>query len=213
MIVNEVPREHVLLVHGLWMNRVAMWPLAWRLRRTGFEVSFFGYYSALQPHERHTEKLAEYVAGLPHAVLHLVGHSLGGVLILNALTQLPQTKVRSVLALGSPLRGSTSGLQFMRHALGRFCVGRSGSLWQTFPVLRVPEGVRVGTIAGTRRIGLGRFFASLPGPNDGVVTVAETQLPGLADHIVLPVSHTGMLISKSVASQSIAFLRGGRFDR
>lgn len=205
-------REHVLLVHGLWMNRLAMWPLAWRLRRAGFDVSFFGYYSAFFPHEAHAERLAAHVAALPRGI-HLVGHSLGGVVILNALARLPQTKARSVLALGSPLRGSAAGLQFMRHALGRFCVGRSGALWQTFPVLQVPQGVRVAVIAGTRRVGLGRFFARLDAPNDGVVTVAETQLPGLADHIVMSVSHTGMLVSKSVAAQSIAFLRRGRFDR
>jgi hypothetical protein len=60
---------------------------------------------------------------------------------------------------------------------------------------------------------LGQFFVSLDGPNDGVARVEETRLPGMADHLVLPVSHTGMLFSAEVARQSAAFLRHGRFAR
>jgi len=53
----------------------------------------------------------------------------------------------------------------------------------------------------------------VPEPSDGVVTVDETRLPGLSDHLVLPVSHSGMLISREVALQTAAFLRYGRFER
>ena len=54
---------------------------------------------------------------------------------------------------------------------------------------------------------------SLPGDNDGVVTIEETRIPGLADHIVLPVSHSGMLFSGDVADQTANFLRQGKFAR
>jgi hypothetical protein len=52
----------------------------------------------------------------------------------------------------------------------------------------------------------------LPTPNDGVVTVAETELAAACDRIVLPVSHSGMLLSRRVARQTGAFLRAGKFD-
>ena len=59
-----------------------------------------------------------------------------------------------------------------------------------------------------------RMFASgLPRPHDGVVAVAETQMPGAKDVVVLPVSHSGMLVSRRVAGAVGCFLRSGHFPR
>ena len=61
---------------------------------------------------------------------------------------------------------------------------------------------------------MGRVIApALPGPHDGVVTVDETRVPGLSDHIVLRVAHTEMLVSRAVVQQVVAFLERGKFDR
>ena len=60
-------------------------------------------------------------------------------------------------------------------------------------------------------MGLGRLFGTVPAPADGIVTVAETCLPGMTEHICLPVSHAGMLLSPTVAVQVCAFLATGRF--
>jgi hypothetical protein len=69
----------------------------------------------------------------------------------------------------------------------------------------------LGSLAGTVNMGLGRLVTRLPDPADGSVTVAETRLPGMADHICLPVSHTTMLFAPAVAAQVCAFFAGGRF--
>ena len=70
----------------------------------------------------------------------------------------------------------------------------------------------MGIIAGTRGFGLGRLVApDLPQPNDGVVTLAETLVPGVTARVELDVGHTGMLLSPAVARQCCAFLRHGRF--
>ena len=209
------PPPSILLVHGLWLNRAIMIPLGMRLRAAGFRVHYFGYYSALRPHGHNVAKLAAHLRGYGANRPHIVAHSLGALVSLQALAELPPlpgTKTR-LIGLGPPWRGSEAGRQFMRHALGRLFVGASGSLWQTFPDLQMPRTLEVATIVGTRRVGMGRFFARLDEPNDGVVTIAETQPEGLADHIVMPVSHTGMLLSKKVATQCAAFLRDGRFSR
>ena len=67
--------------------------------------------------------------------------------------------------------------------------------------------------AGSRRLGIGQFFAHFDEDNDGTVAVSETMIPGLTDHLVLPHSHIGMLFASDVADQVAHFLRHGHFDR
>jgi hypothetical protein len=92
-------------------------------------------------------------------------------------------------------------------------LGRSMEIWQSDSVPKLDATTCVGSIAGSVAFGLGSIFLDVPEPCDGVVTVDETRLPGLADHLVLPVSHSGMLVSREVAGQTAAFLRNGRFER
>ncbi len=63
------------------------------------------------------------------------------------------------------------------------------------PTRRWTQARELGVIAGTRPVGLGRFFAGFDEPNDGTVAVRETRIEGATDHLVLPVSHLGMLLS------------------
>ena len=49
--------------------------------------------------------------------------------------------------------------------------------------------------------------------NDGTVAVSETRLPGIKDHICLPVSHSSMVLSKAAADQASAFLLRGEKTR
>jgi hypothetical protein len=63
-------------------------------------------------------------------------------------------------------------------------------------------------------LGIGRVVApDLPAPSDGVVSVAETRLSAMRDHVVLDVNHFGMLVSRAVVRQICAFLREGAFAR
>jgi hypothetical protein len=100
-----------------------------------------------------------------------------------------------------------------RHAFGLWALGRSVELWRHGYPLCISAGAAVGSLAGTRRFGLGAVLNDLQGANDGVVRVEETRLPGLADHLTLPVSHSGMLVSGEVARQCTAFLLDGTFRR
>jgi hypothetical protein len=70
----------------------------------------------------------------------------------------------------------------------------------------------LGIIAGTQRIGVGQYLAQFEEDCDGTVAVSETRLPGATDHLSLPVSHLGLLVSARVARETGLFLQEGRFS-
>jgi pimeloyl-ACP methyl ester carboxylesterase len=203
--------EPVLLVHGLWTNRAVMLYLSRALAGRGFAPRAIGYYSALDEFEHNAAHLAREIARCAGERIHIVAHSLGGLVALRALARRPDARVRRIVLLGSPLAGCQSGRRLARTRFLAPLLGTTRALWSDMPQLDVPAGVEAGAIAGTRRLGLGSLVLKLPGPSDGAVLVEETRHPRLADHLVMPVAHSEMLVSRAVATQVAAFLATGRF--
>ncbi len=203
--------DAVVVLHGLWMNRFAMHYLVHALERAGFRASAMGYRSAAETLDQHVTRLARRVAGAQGERVHLAGHSLGGLVVLRYLQRAPDPRVRRAVLLGAPVAGCT-----MAERLGSkapFLLGASAPAWREPVDTSLDPRFEVGAVAGTRPFGLGRLLVRLPHPSDGVVCLEETRLPGLRDHLTLPVSHSAMLISSQVARQTAAFLRDGRFAR
>jgi pimeloyl-ACP methyl ester carboxylesterase len=198
-----------VLVHGLWVPGFVMAPLAARLAQSGLRCHRFVYAGRAGSCAANAERLYRFARSLAPA--HFVGHSLGGLVILEALSAHPDLAVGKVVLLGTPARGCAAGRRFARHRVGRWMLGASESLWRSGAEARWSRPEPLGVVAGTLPIGLGRAFGRLPGPNDGVVCVEETEVQGMTGRISLPVGHSHMLVSARVAAQTAAFLQNGRF--
>ena len=186
--------------------------LARRLRRAGHTPRIFRYPTTRATAVEHGAALAGYVAALPPSAdptVHLVGHSLGGLVIRHALERGLDRPGR-VVTLGTPHRGSAvAGAMAGRRTL-RWLLGRAwpGGLDGNLPPW---TGQReLGSIAGTRPHGVGQFFGPLERPHDGTVAVAETRLSGVP-HATVPASHMGLLASRAAARLVAAFLASGAF--
>jgi len=205
------------------MSGLEMAPLRYRLERDfGFVAKPFSYPSMSAPMIDHVKALREFAQAQACERLHFIGHSLGGIVVLKLLEATADLPPGRAVLLGSPLQGSHAARGLARWPIGKAMLGltmrdeflASGSRPQSQVSSRTWSGRRpVGVIAGSGGFGLGRLVAALDGENDGTVLVDETRLPGATDHLVLPVTHTGMLFSGEVARQAAEFLRTGKFAR
>jgi pimeloyl-ACP methyl ester carboxylesterase len=206
--------ELVVLVHGLWMGRAIWLLLARHLRAQGYRVASFSYPSVRQGLTESARALEAFVRDRHASRVHLVGHSLGGLVVLRMLRDTHALPIGRAVLLGCPAAGCGTAEQLSRSGAGRFLLGAALPQWTSADAQPAVQRIEVGSIAGTRRFGVGALLAvRLPRPNDGVVVVDETVLPGLADHLVLPLSHSGLVVSSRVANEIAAFLRTGRFTR
>lgn len=211
---DTTERETVILVHGLWMGGWACQPLRLYLRRAGFAVRVFTYPSFSGSLNACADRLARFVATLGEGPISLVGHSLGGLVILKYLSDGRPPRLGRVVVLGSPYAGCYAAERLASRRWGRAILGRCMPEW---PSVRPPKWTgpqQLGVIAGLRRFGLGRLvIPDVPQPSDGVVSLAETEIPGASERLVMKVSHSGMLVSRRVALAVVEFLRNGRFPR
>jgi pimeloyl-ACP methyl ester carboxylesterase len=204
----------VVFVHGLWLTGVESTLLRRRLAaELGCTTHAFRYPSVTATMEEVLAQLHEFVTRLASEALHLVGHSLGGIVVLRYLEERRDVPPGRAVLLGAPLGGSRAAQGLARWPIGAAMLGRNIEAEVLHPPLRRWDGRReLGVIAGDVSLGLGRLFGDLGQPNDGTISVEETRLDGATDEIVLPISHTGMLFSAEVARQTAQFLASGRFQ-
>ena len=201
--------QPVVLLHGLLMRRPALLPIASRLRRRGFAPVLFSYPTLWGAPEQAMDDLAARLRAFGDAPVHLVGHSLGGLIALETINRHPGLPGGRIVCLGSPIAGSAAARGLADHRLALIS-GRSGP-FLCAGLAGLPPGREIGMIAGERALGLGQFFGNLGGASDGTVAVSETRLPGLAGHTLVHASHTGLVFSGRAAELTANFLETGQF--
>jgi pimeloyl-ACP methyl ester carboxylesterase len=199
--------RRVVLLHGLWMPGLAMLLLARRLKACGFAAQTCGYHSIVGGPDSAVPRLAAFLRRAPCDV---VAHSLGGLVALETLTRHPDLPVRRLVCLGTPLAGSGAASRLGRWPLASLWMGRSAELLRR-GCATWPGNLQVGMVAGRIPRGLGAFVAGFDELHDGTVSVSETRVPGLADHVVVGASHSGLMFSDEAARQVAEFLEHGRF--
>lgn len=209
----------VVLLHALGQGRISMSVMQDALLRRGYKVVNAGYPSrsaAVEDLARRTLPRAVAACGTPRA--DVVTHSLGGILLRVWLRDDPGAAARigRVVMLAPPNQGSPlvdryrtiPGFTELMGPAGMALGTGPGALPRRLP----PVPVEVGVIAGNRTL-VPWNSRRLPGPDDGAVSVAATRVAGMRDHIVIPASHSLIVVHPMAIAQTAAFLRHGRFDR
>lgn len=227
-------RDHVVVLHGLGRTRRSMAKLALRLAARGYAVENVSYPSRQAPIERLAtgvvgplieQRLAE--VGETERPVHFVTHSLGGILTRFYLRasgaersgRLPTGHpLGRVVMLAPPNQGSEVADWLQQTRLPRALFGPAICQLGTDPdsvpsALNKGGGVpyQVGVIAGDRSINP-ILSTRIPGPNDGKVSLERTRLEGMTDFIVVPRTHTFIMVAEEVIEQVAHFLERGRFS-
>lgn len=207
---NGADRMKVLYVHGMGRSPVSGAVLMQRLARAGHAPHSFGYAVTLQDFEVIRDRLARTIARLSaDGAIALVGHSLGGVLLRAAIATLPSpTPLPSHLfLLGSPVRAVRPAQRFAGRHWYRLLTRSSGQL------LASPPGMAALGTPHVRSIAIAGSGGWWPTPertarvhHDGVVSVQETRADWLDEHLLVPVPHSLLPVSRRVSDLVLARL-------
>lgn len=209
--------ECVILLHGLARSSHSMEALQESLIKEGYTTVNHTYPSR----EHAIEKLAT-LAIEPalkkcpeNSKINFVTHSLGGILVRQYLSKHDIKNMHRVVMLGPPNKGSEVVDKLAKIPGFHFINGDAGLQLGTGK-LSVPNSLGkanfdVGIVAGTKSINL--ILSSLiPNKDDGKVSIENTKLEGMADHIAMPVTHPFMMKNKAVIAQTLRFLKHGKFE-
>jgi triacylglycerol esterase/lipase EstA (alpha/beta hydrolase family) len=218
-ITTRIGREGVVLLHGIGCTSLTMRKLERSLQRAGLATLNLTYASRKKPLEALAEDIHPAVAKFGQAIpgpLHFVGHSMGGLLARVYVANHRPPQLGRVVMLGTPNGGSEVADLVQRLSLYRSFYGPAGlqlKTQQDDTLTSLPAlDYAVGVVAGTRALDPIAWLFVLPRPNDGRVSVARSKLGGMADHITIKATHTGLPRHPVAISQTIVFLAEGRFN-
>ncbi len=215
--MNQRRTETVVLVPGMYSPRLTMQPLASRLRKHGYKTLVFSNRYLLRTPLQNGQRLVAFLKATPGDTIHLVGHSLGGVVILHALKlnadapPADQFAGGKVVLIGSPVRGNALARKLVARPMVGWILGRSVKDGLLGPSPDELNHRDTGVICGSSPRGLAALVYKPTETNDGLVMLSETRLDQAKDSVCIPQSHALMLFSKLSTDLTLQFLQHGRF--
>jgi hypothetical protein len=203
--------ETVVLLHGQGRTRASLWLLGERLKSAGYKTLNLGYSGTRNSLAAITKNLkSEIAASVDTPVYHLVGHSLGNIIIRNGFKRGYPPGLGRIVMLAPPNRPAEMAQALRHFKLYQLLTGEAGEkladeeFYRTLPVPTVPFAVIAGDKSHT---------GVLEEPNDGVITVASTKLPGMADWTQVHHTHTFLMNSGDTFQLVLRFLQTGSFGK
>ena len=185
-----------------------------RLKLCGFKPVQFSYPSIRCSLKENAARLQRFVQSLENYneidTIHFVAHSLGGLLLRQFFYDYPEQLPGRVVTLGTPHQGSQAARHLAYKPIGKWLLGKSYHYGLRGDVPLWGTKREIAVYAGCVSVGVGRLLTSLDEPNDGTVTVAETNLQGMKCHRIFSVTHMGLLFSDEVAHAVCTFLQEGK---
>jgi pimeloyl-ACP methyl ester carboxylesterase len=211
-------QDGVVLLHGISRTSRSFRRMQTAIEASGFVTLNLDYASRRKALESLAEDIhpaIELFASGIEGSTHFVGHSMGGLLARAYLARYRPRRLGCVVMLGTPNSGSEIADRLKNVRAYRAWFGPAGQQLITrrdaaLDAILPPVDYPVGIIAGNRSIyPISSVF--LPKPHDGRVSVENTRLDGMMDHVVIAVSHPSLVRNRLALQQTIAFLRDGRF--
>jgi pimeloyl-ACP methyl ester carboxylesterase len=214
--VSNAERECVILVHGLGARKSRMSALEKALTAHGFDVVNWDYRSTRQTISESAARLYEcyQLNERHHSKVHLVTHSLGGIVVRCMLKDRAVPKLGKIVMIAPPNQGSAVARTMLKGPLS-WVAGSPGEELKSKEYLDqlcvVPKTDAL-IIAGTRPFDPTNASSYVAGailekPHDGTVSVAETRLEGLMEPVLIDDSHRALPTNPKVVTLVLQFLQ------
>ena len=212
--MNTSKNEAVVLLHGLGLCAVYMKKIEFNLESEGYDVINIDYSSRKSDIDRLTKSIAEKLNSIElgsYTKVHLIGHSLGSIVIRNLLATFSLGNQGNVIALAPPNRGSLLTDRLRSINLFGWYFGPAALELSTDSLFlkqlkHIPADYHV--IAGDKSSGtlFGRWFNE---SSDGTVSVESTKAQGMEskNHMVYPTTHLGILYNDNVVKKIVDILK------
>lgn len=210
--------EAVILLHGLARSSSSMNKLQAALTGQGYHVLNISYPSR----SADIPTLSETTLGAalqdptltPRHRIHFVTHSLGGILVRYYFSHHTDPRLGRVVMLGPPNQGSQVvdkiGTWWAFRKINGPAGRQLGTASNSLPNRLGPVTFELGIIAGNRSINWINS-AMIPGPDDGKVSIENTKIQGMKDHIVIQASHPFLMKNPHAIHLTLTFLAHGAF--